>query len=189
MPGCIRPRPARTRSSSNLKIDPEQPLAQPRPAAVVVVGLGEEGAELGRTQRHGAPGRMAYAQRESEQRGGGATGFELAATLIGSGGVASPSAARHKPSPRRGRGQSPPAAGRLADRHACCTSSSCTSTAPPRRSARWRFLPTPGRPTWRCMPRWCRASRHCAGHPTPAIAAPTTTSSPPCRVTTQGNRR
>jgi hypothetical protein len=72
----------------NTRIDPEQPLALPRPAAVVVVGLGEEGrlrpSELSDTVRQGV---LAYAQRESEQPGGGGTGFELAATLIGSGGA------------------------------------------------------------------------------------------------------
>ena len=71
---------------ANTRADPEQPWALPRPAAVVVVGLGEEGrlraAELQRSVRQGV---IAYAQREKEQRG--ATGFELAATLIGSGGV------------------------------------------------------------------------------------------------------
>jgi CHAT domain-containing protein/pimeloyl-ACP methyl ester carboxylesterase len=73
---------------ANTRADPEQPLAMPRPLAVVVVGLGEEGrlrlSDLTSSVRQGV---MAYAQRESEQRGGGATGFELAATLIGSGGL------------------------------------------------------------------------------------------------------
>lgn len=71
---------------ANTRIDPEQPWALPRPAAVVVIGLGEEGrlraVELQRSVRQGV---IAYSQREKEQRG--ATGFELAATLIGSGGV------------------------------------------------------------------------------------------------------
>jgi len=73
---------------ANQRLLPDEPLARPRPAAVVVIGLGEEGrlrlSELSLSVRQGL---MAYAQRESEQRGGGATGFELAATLIGSGGV------------------------------------------------------------------------------------------------------
>ena len=72
----------------NLRVDPEQPLAMPRPSAVVVVGLGEEGrlrsSDLTLTVRQGA---LAYAQHMAEQRGGGGTGFELAATLVGSGGV------------------------------------------------------------------------------------------------------
>ena len=70
----------------NTRLDPDQPLALPRPAAMVVLGLGEEGrlrpSELADTVRQGV---LAYAQRQSEQAGG--TGFELAATLIGSGGV------------------------------------------------------------------------------------------------------
>jgi len=70
----------------NTRVDPEQPWGLPRPVAVVVIGLGEEGrlraADLQRSVRQGV---IAYAQREKEQRG--ATGFELAATLIGSGGA------------------------------------------------------------------------------------------------------
>ncbi len=73
---------------ANQRVLADEPLARPRPAAVVVIGLGEEGRlrlnELSSSVRQGV---MAYAQRESEQRGGGATGFELAATLIGSGGM------------------------------------------------------------------------------------------------------
>ena len=57
-----------------------------RPAAVIVVGLGEEGklraAELSRTVRQGI---LAYAQRLAEHQPD-ATEFELAATLVGSGG-------------------------------------------------------------------------------------------------------
>ena len=72
----------------NLRIDPDNPLALPRPRAVIVVGLGEEGrlraADLSNTVRQGV---LAYAQRESEQRGGGAAAFDIAATLIGSGGI------------------------------------------------------------------------------------------------------
>ncbi len=71
---------------ANTRIDPEQPWALPRPAAVVIVGLGEEGRlralDLQRSVRQGV---IAYAQCEKEQRGG--NGFELAATLIGSGGT------------------------------------------------------------------------------------------------------
>ena len=73
---------------ANLRVDPDQPLAMPRPGAVVVIGLGEEGrlrtSDLIIAVRQGA---LAYAQRVTEQRGGGEVGFELAATLIGSGGV------------------------------------------------------------------------------------------------------
>jgi CHAT domain-containing protein/surfactin synthase thioesterase subunit len=73
---------------ANLRVDPQQPLSMPRPGAVVVVGLGEEGrlrtSDLIDAVRQGA---LAYAQRVTEQQGGGAAGFELAATLVGSGGV------------------------------------------------------------------------------------------------------
>jgi CHAT domain-containing protein len=60
----------------------------PRPGAVVVIGLGEEGrlraSDLIIVVRQGT---LAYAQRVAEQRGGGEVGFELATTLVGSGGV------------------------------------------------------------------------------------------------------
>ncbi len=67
---------------------PDEPLSKPRPGAAVVIGLGEEGrlrlSELSVSVRQGV---IAYAQRESESGAGGATGFELAATVIGSGGM------------------------------------------------------------------------------------------------------
>jgi len=73
---------------ANLRVDPDLPLAMPRPGAVVVIGLGEEGrlrtSDLIIAMRQGT---LAYAQRVTEQRGGGEVGFELAATLVGSGGV------------------------------------------------------------------------------------------------------
>jgi pimeloyl-ACP methyl ester carboxylesterase/tetratricopeptide (TPR) repeat protein len=72
----------------NTRRDPNQPLSEPRPASVIVVGLGEEGnltmAELRRTVCQGV---VAYSQRECEKGAGGATSFELAATLMGSGGT------------------------------------------------------------------------------------------------------
>lgn len=59
----------------------------PRPKAVVVVGLGEEGklrtAELSYSVRLGV---LAYAQHLSERNGHGAS-FDIATTLIGSGGT------------------------------------------------------------------------------------------------------
>jgi len=73
---------------SNQRVDPEQPLSMPRPGAVVVLGLGDEGrlrsSDLSHSVRQAT---LAYAQRMAEQRSGGSTGFELATTLIGSGGV------------------------------------------------------------------------------------------------------
>lgn len=60
----------------------------PRPQAVIVVGLGDEGAlqpsELVETVKHGV---LAWAQRAAEGHKHGAQAFELAATLIGSGGI------------------------------------------------------------------------------------------------------
>ena len=71
----------------NTRRHPEDPFVMPRPEAVIVVGLGEEGtlraSGLMLTVRQAA---LAYAQRISESRAGGPTHFELAATLIGSGG-------------------------------------------------------------------------------------------------------
>jgi CHAT domain-containing protein len=64
------------------------PLQPPRPEAVIVVGLGEEGkltgADLVQTVRQSVIG---WAQRVWERSGGTAAEFELAATLIGSGGT------------------------------------------------------------------------------------------------------
>ncbi len=66
----------------------DEPLAMPRPASVIVIGLGEEGRlRLGGLAHSVCQGVMACAQRASEQGAGGPTSFELAATLIGSGGV------------------------------------------------------------------------------------------------------
>lgn len=66
----------------------ENPMQVPRPRAVVVVGLGEEGKldanELRLAVRQAT---IAYAQRVSEEQAGGDVTFGLAATLIGSGGT------------------------------------------------------------------------------------------------------
>lgn len=71
----------------NTSRNPDNPLAVPRPAAVIVVGLGEEGTlratDLTLTVRQAT---LAYAQRISEGSAGGSTHFELSATVIGSGG-------------------------------------------------------------------------------------------------------
>ena len=70
----------------NSRVSPDKPLQPPRPEAVVIVGLGEEGSlrgsDLVRTVRQGV---IAWAQRIAEQprRDGD---LEIAATLIGSGG-------------------------------------------------------------------------------------------------------
>jgi CHAT domain-containing protein/tetratricopeptide (TPR) repeat protein len=72
----------------NIRKDPANPLAMARPMAAIVVGLGPEGklttAQLAYTVRQAVLG---YAQRLSEQEGGAPAQFELAATLIGSGGT------------------------------------------------------------------------------------------------------
>lgn len=72
----------------NLRQNPDNPFEMARPAAVVVAGLGEEGklkaVDLVYTVRQAV---LAYAQRLSEREGGAPADFELAATLIGSGGT------------------------------------------------------------------------------------------------------
>lgn len=71
---------------ANTRRNPDEPFRLPRPSAVIVVGLGEEGdlgmAALSDSVRQGV---LAYAQRVAEQQDSGSV-FDLAATLIGSGG-------------------------------------------------------------------------------------------------------
>ncbi|HEV8095098.1 MAG TPA: CHAT domain-containing protein [Burkholderiales bacterium] len=66
----------------------DNPLQLPRPEAAIVVGLGAEGklraADLVLTVRQAV---IAWAQRLTEMPGGAPAVFELASTLIGSGGV------------------------------------------------------------------------------------------------------
>ena len=72
---------------TNRSPDADYPGRIPRPAAVIVAGLGPEGelraVDLVHTVRQAA---IEWSQRESEKGGGGAATFELASTLIGSGG-------------------------------------------------------------------------------------------------------
>ena len=76
----------------NLRKDRDNPFAMARPSASIVVGLGEEGklrlVELAFSVRQAV---LAYAQRLSERAaddaGGAPAQFELAATLMGSGGT------------------------------------------------------------------------------------------------------
>ncbi|HEY4958480.1 MAG TPA: CHAT domain-containing protein, partial [Caldimonas sp.] len=72
----------------NLRKDPTNVLAMARPLACIVAGLGEEGKlraiDLVYTVRQAV---IAYAQRLSENEAGAPAEFELAATLIGSGGT------------------------------------------------------------------------------------------------------
>jgi hypothetical protein len=72
----------------NKSVNPANPFAVPRPEAVIVVGLGEEGklstTDLTASVTHGV---IAWAQRLVERSGGVSPQFDLAATLLGSGGV------------------------------------------------------------------------------------------------------
>ncbi len=72
----------------NIRRDPNNVLAMARPCAVVVAGLGEEGklraAGLTQTVRQAA---IAYAQRLAETPDLAPAEFELASTLVGSGGA------------------------------------------------------------------------------------------------------
>jgi tetratricopeptide (TPR) repeat protein len=72
----------------NSQRDLENPWRTPRPEGVIVAGLGEEGklrtTDLTFTVRQGV---IAWAQRVIEASSGAPSHFELAATLIGSGGI------------------------------------------------------------------------------------------------------
>ena len=72
----------------NTNANPENPLRLPRPQAVIVVGLGPEGnlqaADLVTTVRQGV---IAWAHRIAETTDDLPPFFELATTLIGSGGA------------------------------------------------------------------------------------------------------
>ncbi|WP_454868465.1 CHAT domain-containing protein [Pseudomonas farris] len=72
----------------NIAANGENPLQLPRPEAVIVVGLGQEGklssGNLLETVRQGV---LAWAQRLAEQHRGAPVQFEIAAALIGSGGM------------------------------------------------------------------------------------------------------
>ena len=76
----------------NSRTDPENPWQPPRPEAVIVAGLGGEGelrpADLVRTVRQAT---IAWAQRMTEVKSGDDADapalFEIAATMIGSGGT------------------------------------------------------------------------------------------------------
>jgi len=72
---------------ANRSCDEDYPGRVPRPEAVIVAGLGPEGelraVDLVHTVRQAV---IEWSQRESEKRPGGASTFELASTLIGSGG-------------------------------------------------------------------------------------------------------
>ncbi len=72
----------------NARLDPDNPWRAPQPASAVIVGLGEEGKlteqDLARSVRQGV---IAWAQRIAESSPDAPAHIELAATLMGSGGV------------------------------------------------------------------------------------------------------
>ena len=72
----------------NAHQEPNNPWRLPRPRAAIVIGLGEEGslraADLEFSVSQGAKG---WAQRAAEETPGAGQGLEVAATLIGSGGI------------------------------------------------------------------------------------------------------
>lgn len=80
--------PGSNQMFDNQREDPDNVFDMARPRAVIVAGLGEEGkldtTELVYTVRQAV---LAYAQRVYEETDGAQTQFELAATLIGSGGI------------------------------------------------------------------------------------------------------
>ncbi len=80
--------PGSNQTFDNQREDPDNVFDMARPRAVIVAGLGEEGkldtTELVYTVRQAI---LAYAQRVHEESDGTQTQFELAATLIGSGGI------------------------------------------------------------------------------------------------------
>jgi pimeloyl-ACP methyl ester carboxylesterase len=81
-------RPGSHKVFVNKSVNRENPLQMPRPEAVIIVGLGEEG-ELKISELIGtvSQGVIAWAQRLAERPAGAPVQFRLAATLIGSGGV------------------------------------------------------------------------------------------------------
>ena len=81
--------PGSNRIFVNTRRSPEDPFQPPCPQAAIVVGLGDEGnlgaQQLLTTVRQGT---IAWAQRAAESAKAGSTGgIEIAATLIGSGGL------------------------------------------------------------------------------------------------------
>jgi hypothetical protein len=84
--GLYAEAPRSQRIFTNLTLDPHRPKRAPRPAAVIVVGLGDEGSLRGDDIIASVQQAvMAHALREAEQRSGQAS-FALASTLLGSGG-------------------------------------------------------------------------------------------------------
>ena len=85
--GCYPDRPGSHQVFLNTGIGRVNPLQPPKPESVIVVGLGEEGklsaANLSYSVQMAV---VAVAQRHMERLEGGERQFELASTLLGSGG-------------------------------------------------------------------------------------------------------
>lgn len=85
--GCYPDRPGSHQVFINTGIGRVNPLQPPKPESVIVVGLGEEGklssANLSYSVQMAV---VAAAQRRMERPKGGGRQFELASTLLGSGG-------------------------------------------------------------------------------------------------------
>ena len=85
--GCYPDRPGSNQVFLNTGIGRVNPLQPPKPESVIVVGLGEEGklsaANLSYSVQMAV---VAVAQRHMERLEGGERQFELASTLLGSGG-------------------------------------------------------------------------------------------------------
>ena len=85
--GCYPDRPGSNQVFLNTGIGRVNPLQPPKPDSVIVVGLGEEGklsaANLSYSVQMAV---VAVAQRHMERLEGGERQFELASTLLGSGG-------------------------------------------------------------------------------------------------------
>ena len=165
----------------NTQVDPTNPWRLPRPEAVVVLGLGEEGklrpTDLVKTVRQAV---IAWAERMAEKPGDAHVPafLELAATLIGSGGtgITAGQAAQliaqgvREANERLSAGKWP--AGQRPLSHRAVSRSRDRSVA---RAARSRRRQRPATTSWptRCSP----ATERSRARWTPAIAAPTTTSS------------
>ncbi len=80
--------PGTQRTFFNRQVDPDNPWRAPRPAAAIVVGLGEEGAlTAAQLEATVCQGVKAWSQRGHEAGHGAGDPIELAATLLGSGGL------------------------------------------------------------------------------------------------------
>ena len=155
----------------------------PRPSAVVVVGLGEEGRlRSSDLSAHRAPGRAGLCAARGRER-------ERRRHRLRAGGHADRQRRRRRPRRQRGaghragRGRGQPAAARqrLAGGDAAAPGRAVPRPRHRAHSARWRVL-ADSRPSDFALPPTHRspASARCAAGSIRATAAPTTTSSPRC---------